>query len=47
MRQIESFLIIIAMCVPFLAIKRADMTTYLYWTIISAFYLIFTAFRRW
>jgi len=47
MRWLEFLVVIIAMFLPFVAMKRTDMTVYIYWTAISALYLAFIAFRRW
>lgn len=47
MRALEALVVLLAMCVPFVAIKSADLTTYLYWTVVSALYLTYVAFRRW
>ncbi len=47
MRGFEALIILLAMCVPFIAIKSTDLTTYLYWTLVSALYLIYVALKRW
>ncbi|MEM1579136.1 MAG: hypothetical protein QXN34_02890 [Archaeoglobaceae archaeon] len=47
MKALESLIIILAMCVPFIAIRSADLSTYIYWTAVSAFYLAYIALRRW
>lgn len=47
MRWIEALIVIFAMSVPFSVMKDQNLTTYLYWTVVSASYLIFIALRRW
>ncbi len=47
MRAVEFAAVILAMLVPFIAIKTHDMATYIYWTVVVAAYLAYTAFRRW
>jgi hypothetical protein len=47
MRLFEALVVIIAMCVPFVVMKSSDLTAYIYWTLVSAAYLIFIALRMW
>lgn len=47
MKLLEGVIIIAAMLVPFWAIKSHDMTTYLYWTAVTAAYLLYIAIKRW
>ncbi len=47
MKLLEGAIIIAAMLVPFWAIKSYDMTTYLYWTAVTAAYLIYITIKRW
>ncbi len=47
MRLLEILIVVIAMLVPFAAIKSADLTTFAYWNIVAAAYLAYIAIRRW
>ncbi|MEM0203384.1 MAG: hypothetical protein QXO16_06270 [Archaeoglobaceae archaeon] len=47
MRVVEVLVVLLAMCVPFVAIKSTNLATYLYWTVVSALYLIYVALKRW
>ncbi len=47
MRFIELLIIILAMLVPFFAIKTNDLSTYVYWITVVTLYLIYIAVRRW
>ena len=47
MRWIETLIVLLAMVVPFFAIKRYDLTSYFYWAFLTAVYLIYIAARRW
>ncbi len=47
MRVVEFAAVILAMLVPFAAIKTNDLSTYMYWTAVVSAYLIYTAYRRW
>lgn len=47
MRAVEFAAVLIAMLVPFVAIKTDDLTTYLYWTAVVTAYLAHIAYRRW
>lgn len=46
-RGFEALIVLLAMCVPFVAIRSIDLSTYFYWTIVSALYLTYVALRRW
>ncbi|MEM0022351.1 MAG: hypothetical protein QXD49_01775 [Archaeoglobaceae archaeon] len=45
--RVDVLVILLAMCIPFVAIKSMDLATYLYWTVVSALYLIYVALKRW
>lgn len=45
MKLIEGLIVVLAMLVPFVAIKSHDMATYLYWTLVSAAYLTYITLR--
>lgn len=47
MRVIEPLIVLLAMCVPFIAIRSTDLATYLYWVSISVLYLVYVALKRW
>ena len=47
MKLLEGVAVIAAMFVPFVAIKGHDMTTYLYWTAVTAAYLAYISVKRW
>jgi hypothetical protein len=47
MKALEGLIVVLAMSVPFIAIKSADMTTYIYWSLVSAVYLAYIAVSRW
>ncbi|MEM0215150.1 MAG: hypothetical protein QXU31_04305 [Archaeoglobaceae archaeon] len=47
MKALEGLIVVLVMCIPFVAIKSLDLTTYLYWSIVSAVYLAYIAFSRW
>ena len=47
MRPLEILIVVIAMLIPFAAIKSADFTTFAYWNIVAAAYLAYIAVRRW
>jgi len=47
MKALEGLIVILAMCVPFVVIKSIDLTTYIYWSSISALYLAYIAVSRW
>ncbi|MFN3384005.1 MAG: hypothetical protein ACK401_03805 [Archaeoglobaceae archaeon] len=47
MKGVEALIVLLVMCVPFIAIKSTDLATYLYWTVVSALYLIYVALKRW
>ncbi|AIG97053.1 MULTISPECIES: hypothetical protein [Archaeoglobus] len=47
MKLLEGIVVIAAMLVPFVAIRSHDMTTYLYWTAVTAAYLTYLTIKRW
>ncbi|MCS7144296.1 MAG: hypothetical protein NZ879_04675 [Archaeoglobaceae archaeon] len=47
MKALEGLIVVLAMCVPFLLIKTMDLTTYVYWSLVSAIYLVYIAISRW
>ncbi|MEM4155608.1 MAG: hypothetical protein QXQ38_02650 [Archaeoglobaceae archaeon] len=47
MKALEGLIVVLAMCIPFVAIKSVDLTTYIYWCLVSACYLSYIAFSRW
>ncbi|WP_290597763.1 MULTISPECIES: hypothetical protein [unclassified Archaeoglobus] len=47
MKALEGLIVVLAMLIPFIAIKSYDMATYTYWTLISATYLCYIAVARW
>jgi len=47
MKALEGLIIVLVMSVPFIAIKSADLTTYIYWSLVSAMYLTYIAVSRW
>ncbi len=47
MKVLESAAVILAMLVPFVAIKTTNLSTYIYWTAVVAIYLGYIAYRRW
>ncbi len=47
MKVLEGLVVVLAMSVPFMAIKSADLTTYIYWSLVSAIYLAYIAVSRW
>ncbi len=47
MKVLEFAVVILAMIVPFAAIKTIDLSTYIYWTAVVATYLVYIALRRW
>ena len=47
MRWLEIVIVLLAMMVPFFAIKRYDLTSYLYWACLTALYLLYISARRW
>jgi len=47
MRLMEVIVVVLAMLVPFIAIKSKDFTTYLYWIGVTSIYLVYISLRRW
>ena len=47
MRWLEFIIVLLAMMVPFFAIKRHDLTSYFYWACVTALYLVYISARRW
>jgi len=47
MRLLEVVIVLLAMIVPFFAIKRYDLSSYFYWACVTALYLIYISARRW
>ncbi|MDK2795610.1 MAG: hypothetical protein PWQ22_203 [Archaeoglobaceae archaeon] len=47
MKALEGLIVVLAMCIPFIAIKSQDLTTYVYWCLVSAIYLAYIAVSRW
>ncbi len=47
MRALEIAAVVLAMLLPFVAIKSADLKTFAYWNILAAVYLIYISARRW
>jgi|Deesub1362A_J573_1020465.scaffolds.fasta_scaffold00076_54 hypothetical protein len=47
MKLLEGLIVILAMIVPFFAIKSYDMSAFLYWIAVTAMYLIYIALSRW
>jgi hypothetical protein len=45
MKWLEGLVVVSAMLLPFVAIKSEDLTTYVYWILVSAAYLTYTAVR--
>ncbi|MBE8539679.1 hypothetical protein ICJ57_06080 [Geoglobus acetivorans] len=39
--------VLLAMLVPFIAIKSHDLAAYIYWTAVVATYLAYISYRRW
>jgi len=48
MKWLEGLIVVAAMMLPFAVIRSEDLTTYVYWILVSAAYLAYTAFTtRW
>ncbi|WP_202319880.1 hypothetical protein [Archaeoglobus neptunius] len=47
MKWLEGLVVVAAMTVPFMAIRSYDLTTYIYWSLVAALYLIYIAISRW
>ncbi len=49
MKVLEGVIVVLAMLLPFVAFKTADLTTYIYWTAVTAAYLVYIALTsgRW
>jgi len=47
MRLMEVIVVVLAMLVPFIAIKSKDFATYLYWIGVTSVYLVYISLRRW
>ena len=47
MKFLEGLIVILAMLVPFVAIKTHDLLTYIYWCAVASAYLAYIAFSRW
>lgn len=47
MKWLEFVLVIVAMLIPFFAIKSSDISTYVYWTAVVVIYLAYKAVGRW
>ncbi len=47
MKALEGLIVVLAMSMPFIAIKSVDLATYIYWSIVSATYLAYIAISRW
>ncbi len=49
MRWIEGLIAVLLMLVPFFAFKSENLTTYIYWIVITAAFLVYTSLdaKRW
>jgi hypothetical protein len=47
MKLLEGLIVILAMSLPFVAIKSNDMLTYIYWCAVASAYLLYIALSRW
>ncbi|MET1124452.1 MAG: hypothetical protein ABWW66_04210 [Archaeoglobaceae archaeon] len=47
MRLLECLAVVVLMLLPFVFPKSADLTTYAYWLVLTAAYLVTIAVRRW
>ena len=47
MRLLECIIITALMLLPFAAFRSNDLTTYAYWNLVAAIYLVYIAIRRW
>ena len=47
MRAVEFAVVLLAMVVPFIAIRSHDLAAYIYWTVVVAAYLAYITYRRW
>ena len=49
MKVLEGVIVVLAMLLPFVAFKTADLTTYIYWVAVTALYLVYIALTsgRW
>ncbi|AGK61206.1 hypothetical protein Asulf_01208 [Archaeoglobus sulfaticallidus PM70-1] len=45
MKLLEGLIVVLAMIVPFFAIKSYDLSTYIYWCIVASLYLAYIAVR--
>jgi hypothetical protein len=45
MKWLEGLVVVTAMLLPFALIRTEDLTTYVYWILVSAAYLAYTATR--
>ena len=47
MKSLEGLIVVLAMLVPFIAIKSHDLSTYAYWSVVTAIYLVYISLSRW